>query len=155
MFGFNTVSLDAKGRISMPARYRDAFKSKSLSKIVVTKDPQYPALKLYPGDEWLQISNKLQSLQGLDPIVRNIQWTILGNAHETEIDVNGRMLIRVPVDLQEYAEIMGQKQIAVVGMGNKFEIWNSENWDARQTSSALSSEILEIVLPDSVKNLSF
>ena len=52
MFGFNTVSLDAKGRISMPARYRDAFKSKSLSKIVVTKDPQYPALKLYPGDEW-------------------------------------------------------------------------------------------------------
>ena len=155
MFGFNTVSLDAKGRISMPARYRDAFKSKSLSKIVVTKDPQYPALKLYPGDEWLHISNKLQSLQGLDPIVRNIQWTILGNAHETEIDVNGRMLIRVPVDLQEYAEIMGQKQIAVVGMGNKFEIWNSENWDARQTSSALSSEILEIVLPDSVKNLSF
>ena len=67
MFGFNTVSLDAKGRISMPARYRDAFKSKSLSKVVVTKDPQYPALKLYPGDEWSQISNKLQSLQGLDP----------------------------------------------------------------------------------------
>ena len=88
MFGFNTVSLDAKGRISMPARYRDAFKSKGLSKIVVTKDPQYPALKLYPGDEWSQISNKLQSLQGLDPIVRNIQWTILGNAHETEIYVN-------------------------------------------------------------------
>ena len=40
-------------------------------------------------------------------------------------------------------------------MGDKFEICNSENWDARQTSSALSSEILEIVLPESVKNLSF
>ena len=96
MFGFNTVSLDAKGRISMPARYRDAFKLKRLIKNCSNKDPQYPALKLYPGDEWSQISNKLQSLQGLDPIVRNIQWTILGNAHETEIDVNGRMLIRVP-----------------------------------------------------------
>ena len=151
MFGFNTVSLDAKGRISMPARYRDAFKSKSLSKIVVTKDPQYPALKLYPGDEWLQISNKLQSLQGLDPIVRNIQWTILGNAHETEIDVNER----VPVDLQEYAEIMGQKQIAVVGMGNKFEIWNINSWEMRQTGGSLSTEILDIVLPESIKTMSF
>jgi|TARA_B100002019_G_scaffold223048_1_gene195929 MraZ protein len=155
MFGFNTVSLDAKGRISMPARYRDAFKSKGLSNIVVTKDPQYPALKLYPGDEWSQISNKLQSLQGLDPIVRNIQWTILGNAHETEIDVNGRMLIRVPTDLQEYAEIIGQKQIAVVGMGNKFEIWNINSWEMRQTGGSLSTEILDVVLPESIKTMSF
>ena len=155
MFGFNTVSLDAKGRISMPARYRDEFKSKGLSKIVVTKDPQYPALKLYPDDEWSQISNKLQSLQGLDPIVRNIQWTILGNAHETEIDVNGRMLIRVPTDLQEYAEIIGQKQIAVVGMGNKFEIWNVDSWEMRQTGGSLSTEILDVVLPESIKTMSF
>ena len=94
MFGFNTVSLDAKGRLSIPARYRDDFKSHNQSKIVVTKDPQYPSLKIYSGVEWKKISTKLQSLQGLDPIVRNIQWTILGNAHQTNIDINGRMLIR-------------------------------------------------------------
>ena len=123
--------------------------------MVITKDPQYPALKLYPDDEWSQISNKLQSLQGLDPIVRNIQWTILGNAHETEIDVNGRMLIRVPTDLQEYAEIIGQKQIAVVGMGNKFEIWNINSWEMRQTGGSLSTEILDVVLPESIKTMSF
>ena len=102
MFGFNTISLDVKGRISLPARYRADLKLKNLSKVIITKDPQYPSLKLYPEDEWEHISGKLQSLQGLDPIVRNIQWTILGNAYETEIDVNGRMLIRVPSDLQEY-----------------------------------------------------
>ena len=155
MFGFNTVSLDTKGRISMPARYRDAFKSIDLSKIVLTKDPQYPSLKLYPGNEWKQITDKLQSLQGLDPIVRNIQWTILGNAYETEIDVNGRMLIRVPSDLQEYAEITGQKQIALVGMGKKFEIWNINSWEMRQTGGSLSTEILDVVLPESIKTMSF
>ena len=128
---------------------------KKLSKVVITKDPQYPSLKLYPEDEWEHISDKLQSLQGLDPIVRNIQWTILGNAYETEIDVNGRMLIRVPSDLQEYAEITGQKQIAHVGMGKKFEIWNINSWEMRQTGGSLSTEILDVVLPESIKTMSF
>lgn len=155
MFGFNTISLDVKGRISIPARYREDLKLKNLSKVVITKDPQYPSLKLYPEDEWEHISNKLQSLQGLDPIVRNIQWTILGNAYETEIDVNGRMLIRVPSDLQEYAEITGQKQIALVGMGKKFEIWNINSWEMRQTGGSLSTEILDVVLPESIKTMSF
>ena len=155
MFGFNTISLDVKGRISLPARYREDLKLKKLSKVVITKDPQYPSLKLYPEDEWEHISDKLQSLQGLDPIVRNIQWTILGNAYETEIDVNGRMLIRVPSDLQEYAEITGQKQIALVGMGKKFEIWNINSWEMRQTGGSLSTEILDVVLPESIKTMSF
>ena len=155
MFGFNTISLDVKGRISLPARYREDLKLKKLSKVVITKDPQYPSLKLYPEDEWEHISDKLQSLQGLDPIVRNIQWTILGNAYETEIDLNGRMLIRVPSDLQEYAEITGQKQIALVGMGKKFEIWNINSWEMRQTGGSLSTEILDVVLPESIKTMSF
>ena len=155
MFGFNTISLDVKGRISLPARYRADLKLKNLSKVIITKDPQYPSLKLYPEDEWKHISDKLQSLQGLDPIVRNIQWTILGNAYETEIDVNGRMLIRVPSDLQEYAEITGQKQIALVGMGKKFEIWNINSWEMRQTGGSLSTEILDVVLPESIKTMSF
>jgi len=155
MFGFNTISLDVKGRISLPARYRADLKLKNLSKVIITKDPQYPSLKLYPEDEWEHISDKLQSLQGLDPIVRNIQWTILGNAYETEIDVNGRMLIRVPSDLQEYAEISGQKQIALVGMGKKFEIWNINSWEMRQTGGSLSTEILDVVLPESIKTMSF
>ena len=94
-------------------------------------------------------------MQGLDPVVRNIQWTILGNAYESEIDINGRMLLRIPSDLQKYAEIENQKQIALVGMGNKFEIWNTNNWEMRQTGGSLSTEILDIVLPESIKSMSF
>ena len=155
MFGFNTVSLDAKGRLSIPARYRADFKLQNQSKIVITKDPQYPSLKVYPGKEWVDISSKLESLQGLDPIVRNIQWTILGNAYQSELDINGRMLLRIPADLQKYAEIEDQKQIALVGMGNKFEIWNTKSWEMRQTGGSLSTEILDVVLPESIKSMSF
>ena len=155
MFGFNTVSLDAKGRLSIPARYRADFKLQNQPKIVITKDPQYPSLKVYPGKEWVDISSKLESLQGLDPIVRNIQWTILGNANESELDINGRMLLRIPSDLQKYAEIEDQKQIALVGMGNKFEIWNTKSWEIRQTGGSLSTEILDVVLPESIKSMSF
>ena len=155
MFGFNTVSLDAKGRLSIPARYRADFKLQNQPKIVITKDPQCPALKVYPGKEWVDISSKLESLQGLDPIVRNIQWTILGNAYESELDINGRMLLRIPADLQKYAEIEDQKQIALVGMGNKFEIWNTKSWEMRQTGGSLSTEILDVVLPESIKSMSF
>jgi len=155
MFGFNTVSFDEKGRLSIPARYRGDFKSHNDSHVVITKDPQYPSLKIYSGIEWKKISTKLQSLQSLDPIVRNIQWTILGNAHETNIDIDGRMLIRIPNDLQRYAEIEDKKQIALVGMGEKFEVWNIDSWEMRQTGGSLSTEILDVVLPESIKSMSF
>ena len=114
MFGFNTPSIDAKGRIAIPARYRNDFRTENQNIIVITKDPQYPSLKIYPELEWNRISNKLQSLQGLDPIVRNLQWTILGNAYQTDFDIEGRMLLRIPADLQIYAEIDNQKQVALV-----------------------------------------
>ena len=155
MFGFNSLSMDTKGRIAIPARYRNDFRNQNLNALVITKDPQYPSLKIYSDKEWEKISKKLQSLQGLDPIVRNLQWTILGNAYETEIDIEGRMLVRIPSDLREYSEIKDQKQIALVGMGNKFEVWNINNWEMRQTGGSLSTEILDVVLPESIKEMSF
>ena len=133
----------------------ESFKTQNQNVIIVTKDPQYPSLKLYSQSEWQRISSKLQSLQGLDPVVRNLQWTILGNAYQTDIDIDGRMLVRIPSDLQSYAEINEQKQVALVGMGNKFEIWNIENWEKRQTGGSLSTEILDVVLPESIKEMSF
>ena len=155
MFGFNTLSIDKKGRIAIPARYREDLRNQNHNQIVVTKDPQYPSLKIYSYSEWNKISLKLQSLQGLDPIVRNLQWTILGNAHQSDIDIDGRMLVRIPSDLQKYSEIKNENQVALVGMGNKFEIWNIQNWEMRQTGGSMSTEILDVVLPESIKEMSF
>ena len=155
MYGYNLVAIDTKGRISLPSKYRESLKDFKASKVIITRDPQYPSLKLYPKKTWDYISSNLISLQTLDPIVRRLQWTILGNASVINFDLNNRMNALISSDLREYAELSNEKKVVLIGMGDKFEIWNSENWDARQTSSALSSEILEIVLPDSVKNLSF
>ena len=155
MYGFNTVSLDQKGRLAIPAKYRTSFIQKNETQIVITKDPQYPSLKIYPKSQWLEISSKLESLQGLDPIVRNLQWTILGSASVTEFDPNGRMLVLIPSELRKYAELLNEKQISLIGMGNKFEIWNVSNWEMRQTGGSLATEILDVVLPESIKSMSF
>jgi len=155
MFGFNNISIDKKSRFSFPAKYRDAFINSNENQIVITKDPQYPALKVYLGSEWNQISTKLSSLQGLDPIVRNLQWTILGNASVCDFEPNGRMQVLISADLKKYAQIEEANRICLIGMGNKFEIWNQENWEQRQTGGSLATEILDIVLPESIKDMSF
>ena len=155
MFGFTAITIDSKGRLAIPAKYRDQLLSNREEKIVVTRDPQYPALKIYPGSIWKRISVDLQSLQSLDPIVRNLQWTILGNASETSFDANGRMLILLPAYLRDFAQINISEKVNFIGMGDKFEVWNNENWEMRQTGGALSTEILEVVLPQSLKTISF
>ena len=155
MYGFNTVSLDQKGRLAIPAKYRSCLIDANETKIIITKDSQYPSLKVYPESQWHEISSKLESLQGLDPIVRNLQWTILGNASVIEFDPNSRMLVLIPLELRKYADISDQKQISLIGMGNKFEIWNVNNWETRQTGGSLSTEILDVVLPESIKSMSF
>lgn len=155
MFGFTTISIDSKGRLAIPAKYREHLLANQENQIVVTRDPQYPSLKIYPGSAWTQIAAGLQSLQGLDPIVRNLQWTILGNANVSDFDPSGRMLILIPAELRNYADIDPKNKIALVGMGNKFEIWNEQNWEMRQTGGSLSTEILEVVLPESIKTMAF
>ena len=155
MFGFNNISIDKKSRFSFPAKYRDAFIDSNESQIVITKDPQYPALKVYLGTEWVLISEKLSSLQGLDPVVRNLQWTILGNASVCDFEPKGRMQVLITSDLKRYAQIEDANRICLIGMGNKFEIWNQENWEQRQTGGSLATEILDIVLPESIKDMSF
>ncbi|MDA1341761.1 MAG: division/cell wall cluster transcriptional repressor MraZ [Proteobacteria bacterium] len=155
MFGFTTISIDSKGRLAIPAKYREHLLANQENQIVVTRDPQYPSLKIYPGSAWTQIAADLQSLQGLDPIVRNLQWTILGNANVSDFDPSGRMLILIPAELRNYANIDAKNKIALVGMGNKFEIWNEQNWEMRQTGGSLSTEILEVVLPESIKTMAF
>jgi len=155
MFGYTAITIDSKGRLAIPAKFRDQLFFQNEESIAVTRDPQYPALKIYPGSIWNEISQELQSLQGLDPIVRNLQWTILGNASVSSFDPSGRMLILLPSALRDYAEINSSEKISFIGMGNKFEVWNENNWQMRQTGGALSTEILEVVLPESLKTISF
>ena len=80
IYGSSNLTLDTKGRIVIPARYRELLRASCEGEMIITKDPQYPALIIYPGKLWKEISQKFEALGGLNQKVRSIQWKILGNA---------------------------------------------------------------------------
>ena len=155
IYGSSTLTLDTKGRIVIPARYRELLRKTCEGEMVITKDPQYPALIIYPGKLWKEISQKFEALGGLNQKVRSIQWKILGNASVTEFEVGERMTLLIPQILRDFANLAIKDQIALVGMGSKFELWNFENWEKKQSGLQVSGEDLIDDLPSSLEEIPF
>jgi MraZ protein len=133
--GVNNLNLDAKGRMAIPARYRDRLLESCGGRLIFTIDVDR-CLLLYPLAEWEQIEKALMSRPNMNPQVRRLQRLIVGHATDVEIDGQGRVL--VPPSLREYAAL--EKHAVLVGQGNKFELWDEEAW-ARQRDSWLEEEI--------------
>lgn len=125
--GINTITLDAKGRMALPTRYRDRFMSQYDGQLVVTVDRDH-CLLLYPLPEWEELERKLVRLPGLNKQARRLQRLLIGHATEMELDGNGRILL--PPPLREFAGL--DKRIVMIGQGNKFEIWNEALWAERR-----------------------
>lgn len=126
--GVNTLSLDAKGRMAMPSRYRDDLLDQCNGQLVITVDRSDPCLLLYPLPEWEEIERKLVRLGNLNATARRLQRLLIGHATEVELDSNGRILI--PPPLREFAKL--DKRIALTGQGNKFEIWDEQTWSEQR-----------------------
>ena len=116
IYGSSTLTLDIKGRIVIPARYRELLRKNCEGEMVITKDPQYPALIIYPGKLWKEISKKFEALGGLNQKVRSIQWKILGNASVTDFEVGERMNLLIPQILRDFANLTVKEHVALVGM---------------------------------------
>jgi|TARA_B100001142_G_scaffold69071_1_gene69061 MraZ protein len=155
IYGSSTLTLDTKGRIVIPARYRELLRKSCEGEMIITKDPQYPALIIYPGKLWKEISQKFEALGGLNQKVRSIQWKILGNALVTEFEVGERMTLLIPQMLRDFAGLNLKEQIALVGMGSKFELWNLDNWEKKQSGLQISGEDLIEDLPISLEEIPF
>ena len=121
--GVSQLNLDAKGRLAVPAKYRDRLLEICRGCLIATVDLD-GCLLLYPQPEWEQIEQKLMKLPSLDPQVRRLQRLLLGHATECEMDAQGRMLL--PAPLREFAGL--EKRVMLVGQGNKFELWNESSW---------------------------
>ncbi len=128
--GVSNLSLDAKGRIVLPARYRDRLLEICQSQLVVTIDTDQPCLLIYPLPEWEQIEEKIEALPSFNPTTRRIQRLLIGHATEVEVDGNGRMLLSGP--LREYARL--GKKVVLIGQGKKFELWDEGLWNDRMDS---------------------
>ncbi len=121
------MSLDAKGRIVRPARYRERLPEICASQLVVTIDTDQPCLLIYPLPEWESIEEKIEALPSFNPTTRRIQRLLIGHATEVEVDANGRVLL--PPPLRDYARL--GKKVVLIGQGKKFELWDEVLWNER------------------------
>lgn len=145
--GTSKLSVDTKGRISIPTRYREGLSMQSDGKVVVTVDRDR-CLLIYPLINWEPIEKKLSILPALDNEVRHYQRLILGYASEVNIDKNGRILISK--ELRDFAGL--NRQAILTGQGNKFELWDEGSWTERMDAWINTSHKKE--LPEELRKLS-
>ncbi len=111
-------SLDAKGRLILPVKFRDR-----LARLVVFKGRD-GCVYLLPSDDFGTLSERLKEIGGK---ARDLQRVVYGSASEQLIDRQGRMAI--PETLRRYAEL--QRDVTVIGAGDRVEIWDRGRWAAR------------------------
>lgn len=143
--GVNHLTLDAKGRMAMPSRYRDRLVQRCDGQMVVTVDPDH-CLLLYPLPEWEEIERKLVRLPSLNPAARRLQRLLIGHATECELDGHGRIL--VPPPLREFAHL--DRRVVLIGQGNKFELWDEGTWTERREAwlQEAEGEAIEALSPE-------
>jgi MraZ protein len=124
--GSNEINMDAKGRMAVPSRYRDALLAQGDGQLVATIDIEDRCLFLYPLPAWQEIETQIARLPTFNPDTRRLQRLLIGHARELELDGNGRVLI--PPELRSYAGL--EKQVVLVGQGHRFELWSTDNWNA-------------------------
>jgi MraZ protein len=116
--------MDAKARVALPARFRDAMQLAGEGRLVLTIDMQERCLLMYPLPEWEVVQRKLENLSNIRRDARRLQRLLIGHATDLDLDANGRIVI--PAMLREYAAL--DKSVILVGQGNKIEIWSDANW---------------------------
>jgi len=122
--GVAQLSLDSKGRLTVPTRYREALLMRCAGHLVITADFD-KCLLLYPLPDWEPIQQKLMGLSSLNPRIRDLQRQLIGYAEDIEMDAAGRVLVSPA--LREFAAL--EKNAVLVGQGNKFELWDKQKWE--------------------------
>lgn len=132
-------SLDAKGRITIPAKLRDV-----LGETFVATQGLDNCIFLYPMPEWQVVEKKICGLPMSRPEARSFQRFFLSGASEMEIDKQGRVVL--PSNLRVFAGI--EKDIVIIGVGSRIEIWAAEKWAGYNQKAADSYEEMAVGLVD-------
>ena len=135
------MALDAKGRLSVPARHREALQLLCEGRLTVTRHPD-GCLMLFPKATWEAFRDKLNQLP-----MSAVAWkrVFLGNAMDLEIDSASRVLISP--ELRKAAGL--KNDVMLLGMGSHFELWDV------QAHAAHEAEVMAGPLPDALKDFSF
>jgi MraZ protein len=119
--------VDAKGRVSVPASFRDVVQVSGNVSVFVTRHPLSTprCLEAYPTAAWQEFSEKLLKLNRFDQNVTKLEHLFVGSAHRCDIDNQGRILI--PATLREWANL--GKDVVFVGASDRFRIFDRRAWD--------------------------
>ncbi|MEA3436484.1 MAG: division/cell wall cluster transcriptional repressor MraZ [Thermodesulfobacteriota bacterium] len=121
--GSSVHTIDSKGRIIIPARFRNLIKTGNSNSLMVSGLDK--CLVAYPIEEWHKVESKILSLVEKSDTMRRFRRVFIGGASECPCDKQDRVLI--PPLLRKYADF--KKEIALVGVLTHFEIWCREKWE--------------------------
>lgn len=139
--GSSALTLDAKGRISIPTRYRDALAEQAGGSLTLTRHPD-GCLLVYPRPEW---EKKREQIAAFPMTARALQRLLLGNAQDVEIDGSGRALIAP--ELRTAANMT--RDVMLLGMGAHFELWDAAALARREAQDLAQG------MPDVLNQFSF
>ena len=131
-FGEYEHTIDAKGRVIIPARLREELGET----FVITKGLDN-CLSIYPMEQWTAVEEKLQSMPMSQPEVRAFVRFFFSGAAEGELDKQGRVML--PPNMREHARLT--KDVVIAGAGNRLEIWDRDTRDQYLTSTASPEEM--------------
>jgi MraZ protein len=118
-------TIDSKGRVSLPARFRDALCAGDDLRVVITPAPFDPCLHLYPFRAWEDFERKIADLPSLDATIVRFRRLYVSPAVELELDRAGRLLL--PPAFREKARL--SRDVLWAGMGRILEVWSQEGWN--------------------------
>ncbi|WP_296227678.1 division/cell wall cluster transcriptional repressor MraZ [Ralstonia sp. UBA689] len=139
--GASALTLDAKGRMSIPSRHREALQLQAEGRVTVTKHPD-GCLMLFPRPEWELFRERIAALP------MEAHWwkrIFLGSAADVELDTAGRVLITP--ELRTAAGL--ERDVMLLGMGSHFEVWDAATYTAKEQAAMAQG------MPDALKNFSF
>ncbi|MEK9669385.1 MAG: division/cell wall cluster transcriptional repressor MraZ [Gammaproteobacteria bacterium] len=137
--GINPINLDAKGRVALPAKYRDRVTDRCDGHMVLTVHPFDHCLLLYPLADWEVIESQVNALpNSTSRQARRLQHLMVGYATELDLDAANRLLL--PAMHRDHAEL--DKRLILVGQGQKFEIWSEARWTS-MTEAYLNESVDE------------
>ena len=133
--GSSIHSLDPKGRIIIPSRFRNVIRDGGGETVMITRMDK--SLFAYALDQWGRIEEKILALAEKSDAMRRFRRVFVGGAFECACDKQGRVLI--PPTLREYAQL--EKEIILVGVLDHFEIWSKDNWE--KENELMESDMLK------------
>ena len=136
--GVFECKLDAKGRLTLPSKVKARLPEVSGNMVMLNMVANEPFLELYPLVEARKIYNKIAALDPLDKDARDLQRFMLGQLSETELDTAGRVLI--PKHMIAHASL--DREISLVGVGSRLEIWDSQKYFERRAKDGQAYEEL-------------